>query len=124
MFVSKEFHITTTKSLEIIDITDEVKKFLNEHQCKNGLVNVFTRHTTATIKVNEFEEGFAKDLKIRCDKHVPADSFYHHNDLPNRDPKTMYTDKEESLDGHSHIRYLLLGATSETLPVKAGEMLL
>jgi secondary thiamine-phosphate synthase enzyme len=124
MFVSKEIHVTTKKPLEIINITDEVKKFLVEHHCKDGLVNVFTRHTTATIKIKEFEDGFAKDLQIRCDKHVPADCFYHHNDLPNRDPKTMYTDKAESLDGHSHIRYLLLGATSETIPVKEGKMLL
>jgi secondary thiamine-phosphate synthase enzyme len=118
MFVTKEFHITTKKPLEIIDITDKVRQFLTQHHCKDGLVNVFTRHTTATIKINEFEDGFAKDLQIRCDTYVPVDCFYHHNDLPNRDPKTMYTDKEESLDGHSHIRYLLLGVTSETIPVK------
>ena len=88
------------------------------------MVNVFTRHTTASIKINEYEDGFAKDLELRCDKHVPEDCFYHHNDLLNRDPQTMYPDREESLDGHSHLRYLLLGATSETIPVKEGKMLL
>lgn len=108
MFVSKEYHMMTTKSLEIINLTEKVKEFLAEHQCTNGLVNVFTRHTTATIKVNELEDGFAKDLQLRCDKYVPVDDFYHHNDLPNRDPDTMYHDREESLDGHSHIRYLLM----------------
>jgi thiamine phosphate synthase YjbQ (UPF0047 family) len=56
MFVSKEFHVLTTKSLEIIDLTAEVEKFLGEHQCENGLVNVFTKHTTATIKINELED--------------------------------------------------------------------
>lgn len=124
MFVSEEFSITTTRSLEIINITDEVEKFLDKHHCKNWFVNVFARHTTATIKVNEFEDGFIKDLKIRCDTYIPEDAFYHHNDLPNRDPKTMYTDREESLDGHSHLRHLVVWASSETIPVQNGKMLL
>ncbi len=122
MFVSKEFRILTTKSLEVIDLTHEVEQFLEAHKCKNGLANIFTKHTTATIKVNELEDGFAKDLKHRCDKYVPEHDFYHHNDLPNRDPSTMYHDREESLDGHSHLRYLLMWTTSETIPVIDGKM--
>lgn len=110
--------------MEIVDITKDVQKFLDEKKCAHWLVNVFTKHTTASIKINEYEDGFTKDLELWCDKHVPEDCFYHHNDLLNRDPQTMYTDREESLDGHSHLRYLLLGATSETIPVKEGKMLL
>ncbi len=122
MFVSKEFHIKTIRDLQIIDLTQEVEKFLAEHQCMNGFVNVFTKHTTATIKINELENGLAKDMELWCDKYVPTDEFYHHNDLPNRDPSTMYHDREESLDGHSHLRYLLMWATSETIPVVDGKM--
>lgn len=63
-------------------------------------------------------------MKARCDTYVPVDIFYKHNDLENRDPKTMCESKEECLNGHSHIRSMLFGVSSETIPVKDGQMLL
>ena len=63
-------------------------------------------------------------MKTRCDTYVPVDKFYKHNDLENRDPKTMCESKEECLNGHSHIRSMLFGVSSETIPVKDGQMLL
>jgi thiamine phosphate synthase YjbQ (UPF0047 family) len=47
---------------------------------------------------------------------------YQHNDLEHRDPKTMCASKEECLNGHSHIRDMLFGTTSETIPVQNGVM--
>ena len=54
--------IETNKFFEIIDLTDKVAEFLKEISAKNGLVNVFTQHTTVSIKINEKEDGFFKDL--------------------------------------------------------------
>jgi secondary thiamine-phosphate synthase enzyme len=84
------------------------------------LVSIFTRHTTAILKINEAEDGFWNDLKKWCDKYVSIDERYQHNDLENRDPKTMCNSKEECLNGHSHIRAMLIGNSSETIPVKEG----
>lgn len=123
-FITKEIVIQTTKSFDIIDITKKVEKFLQENNVKEWLVNVFTRHTTAVLKINEAEDWLWKDLQIRSDKVVPIDDRYHHNDLPNRDPKTMCASKEECLNGHAHIRSMLLGVSSETIPVTAGVMML
>jgi thiamine phosphate synthase YjbQ (UPF0047 family) len=47
---------TTKKPFDIIDITHDIQNFITEKGCKNGLVNVFTRHTTAVLKINEAEE--------------------------------------------------------------------
>lgn len=124
MFVSKEISFDTKKSFEIRDITDEAELFLNECKWKNGLLNIFTRHTTATLMINEAEEWFWNDLAKRSDRNVPVDAEYQHNDLEHRDPKTMCPSKEECLNGHSHIRDMLLGSTSETIPVQDGKMLL
>lgn len=123
-FVKKEIQINTTKSFDIIDITEQVKSFIQEIWVKDGLVNIFTCHTTAVLKINEAEDWLWKDLKIWSDKVVPIDDRYHHNDLPNRDPKTMCASKEECLNWHSHIRSMLLWVSSETIPVTAGVMLL
>ena len=36
----------------------------------------------------------------------------------------MCANKDECLNGHSHLRDMLFGVTSETIPVKDGKMLL
>jgi secondary thiamine-phosphate synthase enzyme len=85
---------------------------------------VFIRHTTAVLKINEAEEGFRNDLKDRCDKNISIDEIYRHNDLEHRDPKTMCDSKEECLNGHAHIRGMLMGNSSETIPVQKGNLML
>ncbi|MEI6773828.1 MAG: secondary thiamine-phosphate synthase enzyme YjbQ [bacterium] len=87
------------------------------------MCNVFTRHTTAVLKINEAEDGFRNDLKGRCDKNISIDEVYKHNDLEHRDPKTMCDSKEECLNGHAHIRGMIIGNTSETIPVQEGKLM-
>lgn len=120
-FQSKVYQ--TTKPFDIIDITDDIKKFVDEQGAKNWLVNIFTRHTTAVLKINEAEEWFRNDLKKRCEKNVSIDEWYQHNDLEHRDPKTMCDSKEECLNGHAHIRGMLMGNSSETIPVQDGKIM-
>ena len=119
MYYSHSITYQTKKPFDIIDI----KKFIADHKCKHGLLNVFTRHTTAVLKINEAEDGFRNDLKERCDKNVSIDEVYRHNDLENRDPKTMCDSKEECLNGHAHIRGMLMGNSSETIPVQDGKLM-
>jgi len=107
----------------IIDITNDVNDFLQKNNCQDWLVNVFTRHTTAVIKINESEEWLWKDLKNWTKSNIPADYPYHHNDLENRDPKTMCESKEECLNWHSHIASMLFGVSSETIPVYDWKMM-
>jgi len=123
MYYSKSIVYTTKKPFDIIDITDDIKKFISECNCKNWLVNIFTRHTTAVLKINEAEDGFRNDLKEWCDKNVSIDEIYRHNDLEHRDPKTMCDSKEECLNGHAHIRGMLMGNSSETIPVQDGKLM-
>ena len=115
---------STTKSFDIIDITDDIKKFIADQWGKNWLCSIFTRHTTAVIKINEAEEGFRGDLKEWCDKNISIDARYRHNDLEHRDPKTMCESKEECLNGHAHIRAMVIGNSSETIPVQSWNLML
>lgn len=82
------------------------------------MCNIFTRHTTAVLKINEAEDGFRNDLRKWCDTYTSIDDIYQHNDLEHRDPKTMCESKEECLNGHAHIRGMLVGNSSETIPVQ------
>lgn len=114
----------TKKTFDIIDITNDIKEFLSTITSKNWLLHIFTRHTTAVLKINEAEDGFRNDLKWWCDKYVSIDEIYQHNDLENRDPKTMCESKEECLNGHAHIRGMLMGNSSESIPVQSWELML
>ncbi len=123
MYYSQSKVYNTQKPFDIIDITEDIHEFIEKNGCKNGLVNVFTRHTTAVLKINEAEEWFRNDLKKWCDKNVSIDERYQHNDLEHRDPKTMCDSKEECLNGHAHIRGMLMGNSSETIPVQDGKIM-
>lgn len=122
MYCSYNKIYQTKKSFDIIDLTDDIKEFITERWCKNWLVSVFTRHTTAVLKINEAEDGFRNDLEQWCTKYVAIDEIYKHNDLEHRDPKTMCENKEECLNGHAHIRGMLIGNSSETIPVQEGKL--
>lgn len=111
----------TSRAYEIIDITEEVEKLLAESGVVNGQVNIFVRHTTATIKINEREDGFFRDFEKFCQSFVPAGCNYHHDDLESRDPATL-CDGEECLNGHSHLLQMFVGTASETIPVIDGTM--
>ena len=48
-----ENQVISHKEFEMIKITDEVRKAVEESGIKNGLVAVITKHTTTGIMVNE-----------------------------------------------------------------------
>lgn len=119
--------IKTSKFFDIIDLTDDIKRFLKKISAKNGFVNIYTRHTTVCIKINEKEEGFFKDLhRIVFENIANPKEEYHHNDMHARDPETICPTAggEDCKNGHSHVAQMLLGSASETIPVSEGEMLL
>ncbi len=119
--------IKTKSFFEIVDLTEKTEKFLKNVGAKNGLVNIFTRHTTVAIKINEKEKGFLDDLKRVVFKElVPPEAKYLHNDTHIRDPETIcpLANGRDCLNGHSHVSQMLLGSASETVPVENGKMLL
>ena len=120
--------IKTKKFFDVIDLTDNIENFLEEvANGKDGLVNVFTRHTTVAVKINEKEDGFLEDLKqILFSNIASPHRTYFHNDLEIRDPATLVCSDggEECLNGHSHVAQMFLGTSSETIPVKDGKMML
>jgi len=124
---TKTISVQTKKFFDIIDLTKDVEKFLNKITAQDGLINIFTRHTTVAIKINEKETGFFQDLKEILFKEIAnTNREYLHNNTHIRDPKTIcpLSKGNDCLNGHSHIAQMFLGSASETIPVKNGEMLL
>lgn len=111
---------TASHELEFMDITDEVRDIVERAGITDGMVLVYSRHTTAAIKINEHEPLLIGDMTRFLQRMAPKDGDYKHNDFVIR---TENMTEEECPNGHSHCQHLLLGA-SETIPLMNGELLL
>ena len=110
--------IKTTCAPEFIDITDWVAECVAESQIANGFVVVYSKHTTAAVKINENEPLLLDDMAGFLEKIFPRDHSYQHN---NFEIRTVNMNENESPNGHAHLQHLLMG-TSETVPVMDGQM--
>ncbi len=111
---------TASRAPEFIDITDEVREILARSAIQEGTVVVFSRHTTAAIKINEDEPLLLHDMAHFLERTAPPEGNYRHNDFFVR---TANMTQDECPNGHAHCQHLLLGS-SESIPVADGKLLL
>lgn len=78
-FILKEVPICADKEFEMIKITDDVRKVVEESGVEKGIVYVITEHTTTGITVNESLPCVEKDLMECLDRIASEDYPYHHN---------------------------------------------
>jgi secondary thiamine-phosphate synthase enzyme len=110
--------VDTQKAPDFIDITDWVSQCVAESKVANGFAVVYSKHTTAAVKINENEPLLLEDMACFLEKVSPRNGGYHHNDFSIR---TVNMTPDEAPNGHSHVQHLILG-TSETVPVIDGTM--
>jgi secondary thiamine-phosphate synthase enzyme len=110
--------LNTQQAPQFIDITDWVGQCLATSQVSDGFVVVYSKHTTAAIKINENEPLLLRDMSDFLEKISPRNGDYQHN---NFDIRTVNMTPDESPNGHAHLQHLLLGS-SETIPVIDGTM--
>jgi len=84
----------------------------------DGLLNVFTKHTTNAVKIIEGDTLLLADINNFFSKIVPEKDNYMHDKIEIRDVPVT-----ERINAHSHLRQLML-PTSETIPVHDGKLLL
>ena len=105
---------------EFVDITKRVQQSLKESEIRNGMVCVFSRHTTAAITIQENEPLLLNDMASLLEHLAPRNARYGHNDFSIR---TVHMEEDECPNGHSHCQHLVLGS-SETIPVVDGTLTL
>ena len=90
---------------------------------KSGIVNIFSQHTSAFIKITEDEVLLHADIRFFLDKTFPKikpdNRRYLHDLLTIRKD----VDETERINAFSHMRGLFF-STSETIPVEKGKLLL
>ena len=101
--------VNTSRRVEIQDITREVDDVLKNSGVKDGLLNIYSRHSTSAVVINENETGLVSDFQLALQKLVPEGAGYQHDRIDN--------------NADSHIRGFLLGG-SQTIPVENSRMML
>ena len=110
--------VDTKDAPQLIDITDWVKGCVAESKVRNGMVLVYSKHTTAAVKINENEPLLIEDMAEFLERIAPRDAYYRHNDFSIR---TVNMTEDESPNGHAHLQHLMLGC-SETIPLVDGKI--
>jgi secondary thiamine-phosphate synthase enzyme len=111
-------HYQTTEAPQFVDITDDVAHAVDQSGVENGVVTIFSRHTTAAIKINECEPELLKDMARFLCEMAPLERDYFHNDFTVR---TVNMEEDECPNAHSHCQHLMLNA-SESVPIVEGKM--
>jgi len=118
----QEQRLRTTGGLTVRDITEEVEAAVRESGIADGIACVYSPHTTACVRVNEFENGFLDDFAALLKRLVPAEGqYYAHDDWDRRTENICPEDKEVG-NGHAHCMSMLLGSAGESIPVRDGEL--
>lgn len=102
--------------VEMIKITEDVKKTVKQSAVRDGVVFIISAHTTAGITMNEGLPCVEKDLVDKLDKMVPYDDIYAH---------AHFLPSYGATGGNSpgHIKSMLVGNHC-VLPVEDGNMVL
>jgi len=98
-----QIELKTKKKEEILDITAEVERFIDG----SGIALVYTPHTTASVILNEAENGLLQDILSALERIVPQNVQYRHNDIDN--------------NATAHIKASLLG-NAVVVPFENGKL--
>ena len=112
------FELETHQAPEFIDVTDKVVGIVERSGVISGIAVIFSKHTTAAIKINENEPLLLEDMGRFLERAASRESYYGHNDFNIR---TVHMHKDECPNGHAHCQHLILG-TSESVPIVDGRL--
>ena len=105
IFFSDEIPLGTRREMDILDITDEVRRRIQGSGIREGIAHLFVAGQTAAITTVEFEPGAVSDLRDAIKRLAPDEIHYEHN--------ATWGDG----NGRSHMRASLVGPDL-TVPVR------
>ncbi len=107
--------ISTDQRIELVDLTNRIMEFARKFNIKEGLVSLWSMHTTCALFINEFQTALLTDIKRFLEQMVARDAEWMHNNPDHSDCDRFNAD--------SHLRAMLLGHNL-TLQVSGGEVVL
>ena len=111
--------VQAAERYQFLDLTDDLRRAIKDSGVTDGAAIAFCAHTTCALLINEWEDGAMADFRRQLTDLVPhAGVYYQHDDLSVR---TQNLNPDERVNGHAHVKAMLLSATSHAIPVSDGE---
>ena len=104
MLSQKTIILNTNKNFEIIDITSKINDLID---IDNGIISIFSRHSTTAIVVNENEQGLLNDFEFTLDNLIGDKFTYQHDRIDD--------------NACSHLKSFIL-SSSECLPIRNSRL--
>ena len=93
----KELWFNTSKKVELINITPQVEEAVRESGIKEGLCLVNAMHITASVFINDDEEGLHDDFLEWLEEMAPYDPGRYKHNLTGED------------NAHAHLKRQVMG---------------
>jgi len=111
MRITQYLERRSTASVDIFDLTEDLRKLVTESGIAEGEMLVFVPGSTAALTTIEYEPGVLEDLKAALERMAPAHMRYAHD--------AAWGDG----NGFSHVRAALVGP-SLVVPIAGGHPIL
>jgi secondary thiamine-phosphate synthase enzyme len=99
--------LLTDKKVELYNITQKVKEFIESSSIRDGFLLITSLHTTTAVFVNEVQAALWDDIKSVLQDWVKENKEWKHN-------SPEYSDCERH-NAVSHLRALLVGNSSSMI---------
>ncbi|MET1101965.1 MAG: secondary thiamine-phosphate synthase enzyme YjbQ [Pyrodictiaceae archaeon] len=103
----KEYNISTSKQLQVIDVTDKVEEAVSESRVSKGFAVIHVPHATAAIIINEYEPHIVEDYLTIIKELFRPGHPWRHNIIDS--------------NAHAHLASVFLGS-SKILPLWNGRL--
>ena len=100
-------NLRSQKRIEIINISSQVRQVVGRGGIRDGVVLVYSLHTTTALYINQSERNLETDLEEILGKLIPQQNNYRHNAIDN--------------NADAHLRSILLG-NYVALPLTNGDL--
>jgi len=107
--------VQTAERVELVDLTERIGSVVRASGVKEGLVSLWSLHTTCAVFINENQSALHVDIKQFLELTVSRSGKWMHNDPEHSDCDRNNAD--------AHLRAMLLGH-SMTMQVTGGELVL
>ena len=102
--------VQTDSRVQVLDLTDRVMALVRRLRIREGIVSLFSMHTTCSVFINEFQTALLADIREFLEHVVARDAEWRHNDPDHSDCDRFNAD--------SHLR-ALVRAWTEPLGIDA-----
>jgi len=100
-------NLRSQKRIEIINISSQVRQVVGRSGIRDGVVLVYSLHTTTALYINQSERNLETDLEEVLGKLIPQQNNYRHNAIDN--------------NADAHVKAILLG-NYVALPLTNGDL--